>query len=201
MAGMEFLGTYASKFAGGSIMNLLVGLIFGMIVLGIVIWFAWYMMFKKIKWNLQVEFKFPRSDGKIVNGEWGKGSYNTKRGVVLLKRKRMTAVPMPPCDVKKYLQGNNVLTVIQVGAEQYVPVMPDTFTHLQDDETGEEAAIMDLKVDLSRSKAWRTAFERESKQAYTIMTLLQQYANFIGWGIILFMNFVGFSILYSRITG
>ena len=57
--------------------------VFGLIVLGIAIW-IWH---DKKKWNLKVEIKLPRSDGKIINGEWGKGCFDAKRGVVFVKRK------------------------------------------------------------------------------------------------------------------
>ena len=185
-----------------SMLNVAIVILLGFCVLafiGVVGWLA----YKRSLWNLKVEFKFMRSDGTLITSEWGKGQFNTKRGVVFLKRpKRGTPkIAMPPFDVKRYLQGTDTLTVIQVGLEQYLPVMPQSFLEMEDDETGETAALMKHKVDLTQSKAWKNQFERESKQAYTIMGLLQQYANFIGIGIILMMNFVGFAILYMKVVG
>ena len=187
-------------FSAGSMMPIVIGIFAAVVVFSLVGFFAWWMIKKRINWNLKVEFKLPRSDGKMVNSEWGKGCYSTNRGVVFLKRKRRKKVAMKPFDIQKYLQGEKILTVVQIGAEQYVPVLPESFTQLVDDKTGEEAATIKFKVDSTESKSWRNSFERDSKTAYTIMGLLQQYANFIGWGIILFMNFAGFAILYTKVA-
>jgi hypothetical protein len=69
-----------------------------------------------------------------------------------------------------------------------------------DDQTGEEAALMKIKIDTTESKAWKTSFEREAKQAYSLQSFLQQYAQYIGFGILFFMVFVGFAILWSRVN-
>ncbi len=165
-------------------------------VLGIVIW----QVIKKKKWFINCEFKIPRSDGRLINAEWGKASYNAKKGVVLVKRKGIKASPLKPFDVKRYLQGTNVLTVVQIGIKEYLPVLPESFIEMVDDKTGESAAFMKIRIDTTESKSWRASFEREAKNAYSIESLLQQFAPFIGWGIIIFLNFLGFSILYTRIT-
>lgn len=202
MAGLEFLGGFTKNIFGGiGVGGFALIFIFGLAVLLGVGGFAWWAFTKKKNWNLKVEFKLTRSDGRYIGAEWGKGYYDSKRGVVFLKRKGKKAVPMEPFDVKKYLQGTEILTVAQVGMEQYLPVLPDSYLEMEDDTTGEKAAFMKLKVDLSKSKAWRSQFERDAKAAYTIMSLLSQYAQFIGIGIILFMQLVGFAILYSKITG
>lgn len=196
-----FLSGFMGGGSGGMSFGQIAMLIFfGTTVLVGVVGFGWWVMFKKKHWNLKVEFKLPRNDGRFINSEWGKGYYDSKRGVVFLKRKGLKVIAMEPFDVKKFLQGKDVLTVVQVGMEQYLPVLPDCFLQMVDEETGEEAAFMKLKVDLSKSKAWKSQFERDSKSAYTIMGLLSQYANFIGIGIILFMQLVGFAILYTKLA-
>lgn len=186
----------------GGLTTLITAIVIGVIVL-ILGGSAIYLFYKKSLWNLDVEFKFMRSDGTLVTAEWGKGMFDVKRGVVFIKRKikGTKKVPMPPFDVKRYLQGSKILTVMQVGIEQYVPVLPESFLEMIDSETGENAALMKFKVDLTESRAWRNQFEREAKQAYTILGLLQQYANFIGIGLILMMQLIGFAILYTRIVG
>ena len=188
--------------SGGSMMNTAIAVLVGICVLVTVIAIAMYF-YKRSLWNLDVEFKFMRSNGTLITAEWGKGMFDSKRGVVYLKRpgRGKKKIAMPPFDVKRYLQGTRTLTVIQIGLEQYFPVMPESYLEMVDDETGEKAALMNHKIDLTQSKSWKNQFERESKQAYSIMGLLQQYANFIGIGLIFMMNFVGFAILYMQIKG
>jgi len=185
---------------GGGVISLIFtlgawGVVVGTI-LGIIIW----IVYKKKRWFINCEFKIPRSDGRLINSEWGKASYNAKKGVVLVKRKGIKATPLKPFDIKRYLQGANVLTVIQVGIREYLPVLPESFIEMVDDKTGESAAFMKIRVDTTESKSWKSSFEREAKNAYSIESLLQQFAPFIGWGIIIFLNFLGFAILYTRIT-
>ena len=155
----------------------------------------YYFVYKKKNWNLKLEIKIPRSNGGFMDSEEGKGNYDEKKGVCFIKRKGKKPIPMKPFDVKKYVQGKDTLTVIQISPGEYLPVLPNSFSHLVDDVTGEEAAVIKLKGDLSKSKAWKNSFEREAKQAYSITNLLKEYLPYIGFGIIIIMNFVGFTIL------
>ena len=156
---------------------------------------VYYLAYKRKSWNLKLEIKIPRSNGGFIDSEQGRGNYDEKKGVCFVKRKGKKAIPMKPFDVKKYVQGKNTLTVIQVSPGEYLPVLPNSFSHLVDDVTGEEAAVIKLKGDLSKSKAWKNSFEREAKSAYSITNLLKEYLPYIGFGIIIIMNFVGFTIL------
>jgi len=198
-------GLLSSVGIGGgntSMMGIFVAIAFGVCMLILVGCIGWYF-YKRSLWNLKVEFKFMRSNGTLITAEWGKGMLDSNRGVVYLKRagRGKKKIAMAPFDIKRYLQGSEILSVIQVGLEQYFPIMPDSYLQMVDDQTGEEAVLMKHKVDLTQSKSWKNQFERESKQAYTIMGLLQQYAQFIGIGIVLMMNFVGFAILYMKVAG
>jgi len=197
MVGIDFGGFLS---AGGGFIGLGINfLVYGFIASLFLGGIFWYYLRRK-KWYLNVEFKIPRSDGKLVNAEWGKGAYDSRRGVVFVKRKGIKKSALKPFDVKRYIQGSNVITVVQTGIDQYVPVIQSSYIEMVDDETGEDAALMETRIDLTESKAWRSQFERESKSAYSIESLLQQFLPYVGWGIILFMNFLGFSILYTRIT-
>jgi len=173
----------------------------------------WYYKSKK-QWNLNVEFKLPRGIEHlkeeeeldpleihgIINAEWGLGSFNAKRGAIFLKRKGMKKIFMKPFDIKKYLQGRNILTVVQIGVEKYLPVLQGSYLNMVDDETGEEAALLNTSMDTTEDKSWSTGFEREANNTYTIINLLKEYLQFFGWGIILAFNFVGFAILYTRLA-
>lgn len=199
MALGDLFGGLGGNLLGGGIMKLIVMMGVLMLILG-GIFLIFFMMYKnKKKWFLKVEFKIPRSDGRIINAEWGKGTYDAKRGVVFVKRHKKKPVAMKPFDVKRFLQGSDLLTVVQVGIEDYRPVLQESYLDMVDDQTGEEAAIMKARIDTSESKSWKQSFEREAKNAYSIQSLLQQYASYIGFGILFFMIFAGFAVLYGRI--
>lgn len=172
------------------------------LVLGAFIW--WRV--KKNKYNLDVEIKMPRSDGRLVLAEWGKGSFNSKRGVVYIKRDKMKDVAMKVIDIRRYLQGNNILTVIQVGAEDYRPVLNESWTsHIvkYEDEEGnvieQKEAVLNIKADTGEYKAWKSSWESAAKRAYSLTSFLQQFAVPISIAIVLLATFVGFAIIWTRL--
>lgn len=171
-----------------------------------------YFFYNKKSWNLKVEFKLPRSvkylrEGEdldvndvqgFVGAEWGKGCYNARKGVVWLKRKGLKKIKMKPFNITRYLQ-NKTLTVIQVGATDYLPVLPESFLILEDENTGEQATVLSIKADTSESKSWKNSFEREAKQAYSIVSMLREYAPIIAIGIVIFLWGIQMLLLYTRI--
>lgn len=196
-------------FSGG--MSIVWYVILGFLVLlGLAIIFAlWY--FKK-RWNLNVEFKLTRNDGRITNAEWGKGFYNSKRGVVYVRRPTMgkfsKGIPIRIFDIRRYLQGDSIVTVIQVGPTDFRPVLNDSWTeHVEtysDSKTGElreiKESILNIKVDSGLNKAWTTSWESAAKKAYSISSFFQQFQTPIAIGIVVLCMFVGFSILWSKIS-
>lgn len=121
--------TVQGLFPQGSSIGLMI-LIGTLMVLGFVIFaFIVFFIWNKKRWNLDIEIKLPRSDGKIVQGEWGKGFFNPKRGVVFIKRPSFLSpkIPMKIFDPKRYLQGDKLLTVIQLSSTDYRPVLPQSF--------------------------------------------------------------------------
>lgn len=175
-----------------------------------------YWYFRK-RWNLKVEIKLPRSDGKIIHGEWGKGFYNAKRGVVFIRRKGMgfKPIPMKVFDPKKYLQGSNLLTVIQVAPEDYRPVLNDSWTEYKvekiDSKTGEiitdaqgkplweKLGILNIKIDTGLNKAWKSAWDTAAKKAYSLQSFFSQFQTPIAIGIVIISTFVGFAIIWTRL--
>lgn len=171
------------------------------VIIGLFIWWKW----SKSKYNLRVEVKIPRSDGQIILGEWAKGGFNLKRGVVYIKRDKLKAVAMKVIDIRRYLQGQDLLTVIQVGPEDFRPVLNDSWTsHVVDyqDELGNveqvKESIINIKIDTGEYKAWKSAWESAAKRAYSLQSFLQQFAVPISIAIVLIACFVGFAILWSR---
>ncbi len=198
--------------------------IFALIAVGLLVFWA----LKRKKWNLKVEIKLTRSDAKITNAEWGKGFYDSRRGVVMIKRpfKGSKPIPMMIFDVRKYMQGSDLITVIQVGPEDYRPVLNSSWTeHEVDylDETnpvkdengnlilGEDGkqmyktktvkeSILSIKTDTGKNKAWRVAWEEAAKNAYTIRSFLTQYQAPISIGIVVVCCFIGFAILWTKLS-
>ncbi len=198
--------------------------IFVIIGLGLLIFWG----FKRKRWNLKVEIKLTRSDAKITNAEWGKGFYDSRRGVVMIKRphKGSRPIPMKIFDVRKYMQGSDLITVIQVGPEDYRPVLNESWTkhnveyidetkpvvdehgNTMMDETGKQIfetktvqeSILNIKTDTGKNKAWRIAWEEAAKNAYTIRSFLKQYQAPISIGIVVVCCFIGFAILWTKLS-
>ena len=208
---MATLGDMFGKIGiGGGNSNLInvgAAIIIGVLALGIIVGIIWFFIFKRKNWNIKVNFKIPRDvretgNGQItgtINKERGKGYYNPRQGVVYVKRKGKRPVPMKPFDIKRYLSASSELDVIQVGLEDYRPILDESYLELVDDETGEEAALIKIKTDISGSKSWRNQFERDSKATYSIMSFLQQHGEKLIWGLIIMIILVGQAIVITRL--
>jgi len=122
----------------------------GIIALGIIGCIAWLLMRRK-RWNLIVEVKMPRTDGQVILREAAKGHWDVKAGIVDIKRKKLKAVGMKPFDVRKYLQGEKYLEVLQIGPTDYIPILPKGYQKLkvgvivEGKETFNDFAIMDIE--------------------------------------------------------
>lgn len=171
----------------------------------------------KKRWNLKVEIKLPRSDGKLIHGEWGKGFYDAKKGAVFIKRKGMgfKSIAMETFDVKRYLQGTDLLTVIQVSPEDYRPVLSESWSEYKtekiDKKTGEivkddkgniiweKFAIINIVIDKGLNKAWKSAWENVAKRAYSLQSFFQQFQTPIAIAVVIIAVFVGFAIIWTRL--
>ena len=94
---------FTSVISGGTSITSTVLIVLGVLALILAVFggfFAWFWMNKR--YNLDLEIKKIRSDGQIILGEWGKGLFNAKRGVLMVKRKKMKAVPIKIIDIRKY---------------------------------------------------------------------------------------------------
>lgn len=197
---------------GGGFIDMAMWILLGTLILGGCGLFIWWSFNKKVNWNIKVEFRFPRNIQKRIdeNGkeriygtirkEWGKGFYNPKQGIVYVKRKKKKPVVMKPFNVKEFLSDNNILTVIQVGIEDYRPVLEESYLMVEDYETGEECALIKAKIDTSETKAWRNSYERERKATYSIGGFLSEHKTAVEIAIIMIGMCVGFAILYSKIV-
>ena len=180
----------------------------GIIVVGIFGVVVWWGM-KRKKWNLIVEIKMPRSDGQLILRERAKGYYDAKAGIVDIKRKKLKAVGMKPFDVKKYLQGNKYLEVIQISPTEYIPILSKSYetVEVKEQVKGKNGkmeeqlvkyAIMDIEANIEKRKTWKNYMERSAKDRFTIVGFLDKHWRAIEISIILFVIFLGMSILWIR---
>jgi hypothetical protein len=195
---------------GSGFMGNMITMLLGAVILACCVGGLFWFIYKRKNWNIKVEVKIPRNirqvklkDGGIkvygtLNKEWAKGFYNAKRGVCYIKRKGKKPVPMKPFDIKRFLSTGNILTVIQVGIEDYRPVLDDSYIEVIDDETGDEGALVNAKIDTSESKSWKNSFERDSKSAYTIKNWIAEHGALVAMGLVLLMNLIGFAIVIAR---
>jgi len=195
---------------GWSVLTWVLVAVGGLIVVLLLGSIGWWV-YRKKKWNLRVEIKMPRSDGKLILSEKAKGHYDANAGIVDIKRKRMRAVGMKPFDVRSYLQGSNFLEVIQIGVKQYIPLHPksyEKFTTIHkytDKKTKEEKEeeteyyMMKYIADIDKRKTWKTYFERTAKDRFTLAGFLSKHWRAIEIGIIVFIIFLGFAILWMRL--
>ena len=190
-----------------------VGLILIMFVIGIIalvfVGGLGFFIWNKKRWNLKVEIKLPRSDGRLINGEWGKGYFNSKHGVVYIVRPGLfqSKIALKIFDPKRYLQGTDLLTVIQLSPLDYRPVLPKSFQEFEvkhvDDETGEvtmvKETVMNMECDTGASKAWQTAFDAAAKKAYSLQSFFTQFQTPLAIAIVLVAVFVGIAALWTQL--
>ena len=110
-------------------------------------------------------------------------------------------------DLKEYMQGEDLITVEQIGPDDYRPVKPDSFStyisEYEDDKTGEikeiKESVMNIKIDTGLNKAWRSSWDNSAKNAYSLTSFFQQFQTPIAIGIVVISVFVGFAVIWSRL--
>ena len=190
-----------------------VGLVILLIVIGlavlVIIGLVGFFVWNKKRWNLKVEIKLPRSDAKIVNAEWGKGFFHSKHGVVYIKRPGFwqKKIALKIFDPKRYIQGSDLITVVQLSPVDYRPVLPKSFLEYEveyiDDKTGEKTmvkeSLLNIECDTGVSKAWQVAFDAAAKKAYSLQSFMQQFQTPIAIAIVLVAVFVGIAALWTQL--
>ncbi len=228
---MASMGQVVENVASGgmSAMTVFIWVAVAFFVIAIFISIPAYMAWKKRRWNLKVEIKLTRSDGAITHGEWGQGFYDSKRGVVMIKRPGAGfkgAVAMKIFDVRKYMQGSDLITVIQAGPEDFRPVLNSSWnTYVEEyedqtkprldgdgnqmlDEDGKKLfettevreAIINIKTEIGKNKAWKVAWEEAARNAYTIRSFLREQSAAISVSVVVISCFVGFAILWTKLS-
>lgn len=166
---------------------------------------GWWAIQRR-RWNIKVEFKFPRSGGGFLFSEHGKGMFNAKAGYTLLKRPGVSGAvyKIEQFDPKIYLQGTDTLTVVQTGPLSFMPVIQESYDTVVD-ENGNEAIIMHFRGDISKDLQWATNAHISHLNAYTIKNFLKDNAQWIGIGfivaIVLLSQYIGIGIVVDKLKG
>ena len=196
------------------IVIIILGIGVGFILLAVAGWW-WYT---KKRWNLKAEIKLTRSGGRITNAEWGKAYFNAKRGVCFVKRpgRMQSAVAVRIFDIRKYIQGDNIVTFLQTSPEELLPVLNNSWEEYEDDEPmkdengnieydgdgneiHEKASVMNIRIDTGFNKAWKAAWLQAAKQAYSLKTFFTQFQTPIAIAIVIIAVFVGFAMVWTRL--
>jgi len=189
----EFLGVAGKWVIWGIIILIVLG-----IFLGVAIWAK-----KRKKWNLRVEIKLPRSDGKLINSEKAKGYFDTKNGFVSLKRKGLTPIDMKPFNVSKYLQGINYLEVLQVGPDDFIPILPKSYTIIEKEKVKEgeqkKFGLLQIQGDMGERKQWASNAAESALNRFTLKNFLSKHQFAVSIMIIMFGLFIGFAIVLSQL--
>lgn len=197
-----------------TILFIIIGVGLGLLLLGFA---GWFWFFKK-KWNLKAEIKLTRSGGRLTHAEWGKAYFNAAKGVCFVKRPGtfQKGIAVRIFDIRKYIQGDNVVTFIQASPEELIPVLNSSWEEYEEDtpmkdkkgnpirdEEGnlvyEKAAILNIKVDTGLNKAWRAAWVQAAKQAYSLKSFFTQFQTPIAIAIVIIAVFVGFAMMWTRL--
>jgi len=156
------------------------------------------IIYRRKKWNLKLIIKLPRSDGRIILTDRAKGYWDAENGWIMIKRKGYRAVPSKPIDPKKWLQGRTDATFIQVGPQDYIVAIEDSYNILSD-EGGKQYALMDIIADIGKRKTWKNYTERQGKKTFTLRGWMEKHQFAIALSIVLFSVFIGFTILWMRL--
>lgn len=170
-------------------------IVLALIVGGVIVWRQ-----QKRKWYLKIEFKMIRSDGKIIVPEWGKGFYDSKKGILWVKRNKLRKEYIKATDLKLYLQGQDTITVVG-NSGNWKPIIPDSFIEVIDNETGEEASMMSVRVDMREDKPWAVQTERMLEDAFSIASFWNSIKDYLGWGLVIFVTIVGQAVVYYLLKG
>jgi len=174
------------------IWGILILLVIG-IATGVSIW-----QYKRKKWNLTVTIRLPRENSKSILSDIAKGYWDAAQGSIIIKRSGRKPVGSRPIDPKKWVQGSSVISVIQVGPEDYIICLEDSYKVVTG-EDGKQYAILNIISDVGKRKTWGNYFERTAKKAFTLRGWLEQHQFAVVLAVLMFTMFLGFSILWSRI--
>jgi uncharacterized membrane protein YidH (DUF202 family) len=190
-------GETVSGFVVEGLPMLVIGIVVILLIVAIIAISIW--RYKAKKWNLRIEVKLPRSDGQLIMSDKGKGYWDAENGWIVVKRKGYKPVSTQPIDPKRWLKGRNFATLIQIGPEDFIIASEASYQIVTDETTGQKIALMDIIADVGKRKTWKNYTERMGKKTFTLRGWAEQHQMAITLAIVIFVIFLGFSLLWMRL--
>jgi hypothetical protein len=156
-------------------------------------------LYKRKKWNLIGDAVLLRSNLNDQYEDKVKGYWDAENGWIVLKRKGYRKTHTRPFDPKVWLTGRNRFKVIQTGPEEFVIARVE-WSLIKDSETGELKHISTVIADVGKRKTWKNYTERMGKKTFTLRSWAENHQFAIALSIVIFCIFLGFSILWMRMT-
>lgn len=174
----------------------------GIILLAVIVFVISKKGKEKKSFNIPCTIIIPRSNNTTQDIVHARGGYfKTKPvgGVTVfrLKRKGVGTIELPPPS-SRYLMGyNRELYLIQKGMDDFEPVIPESFTYVEEENTGKKLAVVKLKCINQDATAWKFDNEENAKQRFTFHNFWEKYKDLIQITIFIFIVFIAAYIQWS----
>lgn len=189
----DYLGGLGGTFGniGSSVLSITTKVGVGILLLGLVIGFVLWRKNRK-KYNIPVTIWIPRSSGKIMDEVSAKGGYfrsKSPEGIISfrLKRKGLATLDIPPPNSKFLVGLSRKLYLVQKGADDFEPVLPDSFKYITTINGNKKIAVVDLKAINQDATAWVEDNRESAKRRFTFHNFWEKYKDFIQITIFVFI--------------
>jgi len=196
----DYLGGIATPLGGiGSSITSIIGKVLVVVlVLGLVIGFLLWRK-KRKQYNIPVTIWIPRSSGKIMDEVSCVGGYfrsKNPEGIMSfrLKRKGLAVIDIPPPNSKFLVGLSRKLYLVQKGADDFEPVLPDSFKTITTIKGKKRIAVVDLLAINQDATAWVEDNRESAKRRFTFSNFWEKYKDFIQITIFIFIVFLAIYI-------
>lgn len=154
------------------------------------------------KFNIPLIIITPRSDGKVIEINEGKGGFFKSERVggitsFRIKRKGIAICEIPPPSSDFLSSPNRTLILAQKGIDDYEPILPESLTMVKIPD-GRTVAILKLKAINQEATAWMFDNTESAKRRFTFGSLWDKYQSIISMMIFIFILFI---IMYINWIG
>jgi len=176
---------------GGSVLSISTKVIGALVLLGLIVGFVLWRKNKK-KYNIPVTIWIPRSSGKIMDEISAIGGYfrsSNPEGIMSfrLKRKGLGVLEIPPPNSKFLVGLSRKLYLVQKGADDFEPVLPDSFKTVTTIKGKKRVAVIDLLAINQDATAWVEDNRESAKRRFTFKNFWDKYKDFIQITIFMFI--------------
>lgn len=187
--------------AMGSFVHIIIWIIIlfiGLIVAGVIVW----KVRNYKKFNIPLIIVTPRSDGRVIEINEGKGGYFKSKKVggitsFRVRRKGIGIVDIPPPPSIFLSAPKRTLILAQKGMDDYEPVLPESLSRVEI-PSGKLLPILQLKAKNQDATAWAFDNEASAKQRFTFTSFWEKWQTLITMMMFIFILFL---ILYIQWIG